>query len=108
MSNTRNYGANGADKHKRICQQLCQEELGKRVYLDQRVAMRDGLKYKDHHHEKAVKRLYTVKNLMIYLAENATKLTPEEMCRDIIPVMLKPRARVEGRNQLGPNNFKRY
>ena len=32
---------------------------------------------------------------MIYLAENATKFTPEEMCRDIIPAMLKPRARVE-------------
>ena len=29
MNNTRNYGTNGADKHKRICQQLCQQELGK-------------------------------------------------------------------------------
>ena len=57
--------------------------------------MRDGLKYDGNDHEKAVKRLYTINNLMIYLAENAAKFTPEEMCRDIIPVMLKPRARVE-------------
>ena len=94
MSNTRNYGANGGDKHKRMCQRLCQEEIGKRVYLDQRAAMRGGLKYDGHDHEKAVMRLYTVNNLMIYLAENATKFTPEEMCRNIIPAMLKPRARV--------------
>ena len=65
------------------------------MYLDQRAAMRDGLKYDGRNHEKAVKRVYTVNNLMIYLAENATKFTPEEMCRDIIPAMLKPRARVE-------------
>ena len=57
--------------------------------------MRDGLKYNGHNHEKAIKRLYTINNLMIYLAENAPKFTPEEMCRDIIPAMLKPRARVE-------------
>ena len=95
MNNTRNYGTNGADKHKIICQRLCQEELVKRVYLDQRAVMRDGLKYKGHDYEKAVKCLYTVNNLMIYLAENATKFTPEEMCRGIIPAIFKPRARVE-------------
>ena len=65
MNNTRNYGTNGADKHKRTCQRLCQEELGKRMYLYQRAAMRDGLKYDGHNNEKAVKRLYTVNNLMI-------------------------------------------
>ena len=69
MNKTRNYGTNGADKHKRICQRLCQDELGKRVYLDQRAAMRDGLKYEGRDHKKAVKRLYTVNNLMIYLAD---------------------------------------
>ena len=95
MNDTRNYGTNGAAKHKRMCKKLCQEELGKRVYLDQRATMRDGLKYDDHDHEKAVKRLYTVNNLMIYPAENAAKFTPKEMCCDIIPAMLKPRARVE-------------
>ena len=31
MGNTHNYGTNRADKHKIICQRLCQEELGKRV-----------------------------------------------------------------------------
>ena len=87
MNNTRN--------HERFCQQLCQEELGKRVYLNQRAAMRDGLKYKGHDQEKAVKRLYTVNDLMIYLEENATKFTLEEICRDIIPAMLKPCAQVE-------------
>ena len=46
--------------------------------------MRAGLTYKGHDHEKAVKCMYTVNNLMIYLAENATKFTPEEMCRGII------------------------
>ena len=44
MNDTRNYGTNEAAKNKRMCQRLCQEELGKRVYLDQRTAMRDGLK----------------------------------------------------------------
>ena len=53
MDNTLNYGMNGADKHKRICQQLCQEELSKQVYLDQCTAMRAGLKYEGHDHEKA-------------------------------------------------------
>ena len=65
------------------------------MYLNQRDAMRNGLKYEGHDHKKVVKRLYTVNNLMIYLAGNATKFTPEKMCRDIIPAMLKPRARVE-------------
>ena len=65
------------------------------MYLDQRAAMREGLKCEGHGHEKAVKCMYTINNLMIYLAENAKKFTPEKMCRDIIPAMLKPRARVE-------------
>ena len=57
--------------------------------------MRAGLTYKGHDHEKAVKCMYTVNGLMVYLAENTTKFTLEELCRDIIPAMLKPRARVE-------------
>ena len=40
----RNYGTNEAYKHKRFCQQLCQEELGEQVYLNQRAVMRAGLK----------------------------------------------------------------
>ena len=64
MNNTRNYGTNKADKHKNICQRLCQEETGKQVCLDQRTAMRECLKYEGHGHEKAIKRLYTVKNLI--------------------------------------------
>ena len=95
MDNTRNYGTNGADKHKKNCQQLCKEEFVERVYLNQRVAMRAGLKYEGHGHKKAAKRIYTVNNLMIYLAENATKFTAEDMCRDIILAMPKPRVRVE-------------
>ena len=31
MGNTRNYGMSGANKHKKMCQQLCQEELGEQV-----------------------------------------------------------------------------
>ena len=54
------------------------------MYLDQRAAMRAGLKYKDHDHGKAAKRMYMVNNPMIYLAENTTEITA-----------LKPRARVE-------------
>ena len=95
MDNARNYGTNGANKHKRICQQVCQEEFGERVYLNQRAAMHAGLKYEGHDHKKASKCIYTVNILMMYLAENAAKFTTEEMCRDIIPAMLKPRARVE-------------
>ena len=95
LNDIRDWGANGASKHKRMCQRLCQSELGERVYLDQRAAMRAGLDYKGHDHEKAVKRIYTINNLMVYLAENATKFSAEELCRDIIPACLKPRARVE-------------
>ena len=95
MNDTLNWGAYGADKHKIMCQKLCQSELGERVLLDQRATMRAGFNYEGHDHEKAVKRLYTFNNLMIYLAENATKFSVEELCCDIIPAMLKPRARVE-------------
>ena len=96
VDDIRNWGANGANKHRAMCQKVCQSELGERVFLDQRTAMRAGqLHYQGHDHEKAVKRLYTLNNLMEYLAENATKFSPEEMCRDIIPACLKPRARVE-------------
>ena len=95
VDDVRNWGANGANKHKTMCQKICQSELGERVFLDQRAAMRAGLSYQGHDHERAVKRLYTLNNLMEYLAENATKFSPEEMCRDIIPACLKPRARVE-------------
>ena len=77
MNDTRDYAVNGADKHKRMCQKLCQEKLGKRVCLDQRAAVRAGLKYEGHDHDKAAKRLYTVNNLIIYLAENATKFNPK-------------------------------
>ena len=57
---------------------------------------------------------------MIYLTENATEFTPEEMCRGIILAMLKPCAQVEyvklsgeeltvrQDDQFGPNNFKRH
>ena len=66
------------------------------MYLNQqRNTMRAGLKYKDHDHEKAAKCVYTVNNLMIYLTENVTNFTREEMCRNITPVMLKPRTQVE-------------
>jgi len=75
LNDIRDWGANGASKHKRMCQRLCQSELGERVYLDQRAAMRAGLDYKGHDHEKAVKRIYTINNLMVYLAENATKFS---------------------------------
>ena len=64
------------------------------MYLNQRAAMRAGLKYEGHDHEKAAKRLYTINNLMIYLEGNATKFAAEEMS-DIIPGMLNSRARVE-------------
>ena len=65
------------------------------MYLDQRAAMRAGCKYKGPNHEKAAKRLYTVNNLMMYLTENVTKFTVEEMCCYIISAMIKPRAQVE-------------
>ena len=84
MGNTRNCDTNGSDKHKRICQQLCQGEFRERVYLDQRVAMRAGLKYKGHDHEKRVNKL------MIYLAENATKLTEEESAAISSPQCSRP------------------
>ena len=53
MENTRNYFTDGADKHKTMCQELCQEELSEKVHLNQCVAMRVGLKYEGHDHEKA-------------------------------------------------------
>ena len=78
-----------------MCKKLCQEGIGKGVYLDQSAAMRAGLKYEGHNHKKSAKCLYTVNNLMIYLTENATEFTADQMCRDIIPAMPKPRARGE-------------
>ena len=65
------------------------------MYLNQHAAMREGLKYEGHDHKKAVKRMYMVNNLMMYLAENSTKFTAEDICRNIISAMLEPRARVE-------------
>ena len=58
-------------------------------------AMRMSLKYESHVHKKATKRMYTVNNPMIYLAENATKFTAEEMCRDISFSRFSTRAQVE-------------
>ena len=55
IKNTRNYDANRANKHKRMCQKLCQKELGERVYLDQRTTMCAGLNHESHDHEKAAK-----------------------------------------------------
>ena len=65
------------------------------MYVDQRAVMRADLNYEGHDHKKAAKRMYTVNNLMIYLAKNAKDFAVEEMCRDIIPAILKPRAQVE-------------
>ena len=77
MDYSRNYGTNGANKHKRICQQPYQEKLSEQVYLDQHATMRAGLKYDGQDHEKAVKCIFTINKLMIYLAENTTKFTVE-------------------------------
>ena len=92
MNDTRDYAVNGADKHKRMCQKLCQEELGKRVYLDQCVAIRAGRTKVTATRRRPSTYTQSTTLSMIYLAENATKFTAEEMCRNIIPAMLKPRA----------------
>ena len=47
-------------------------------------------KYIDRDHKRAAKRLFTANNLLESLAENATKFSVEELCRDIIPTCLKP------------------
>ena len=94
MDNTRNYGTNGVNKHKKILVGSYVRRISASECTST-TAMRAGLKYEGHGHENAAKHMYTVNNLMIYLAENVTKFTADEMCRNIIPVMLKPRARVE-------------
>ena len=93
INDVRSWNANGSSKHNTMCQQLCQSDLGEcGVFLGQRVAMRTGLNYWSHDHEKAAKILGTINGLMKFLAMNVTKFSPEEMRRGVIPACLKPRA----------------
>ena len=41
--------------------------------------MRAGLKYEGDDHKKVTKSVYTVNNLILYLTENDTKFTAEEL-----------------------------
>ena len=71
-------------------------QLSKQVYLNQRDMMRaPDLGYTGHDKKRVIKRLFTINNLLEYLAENATKLAQsKELCCDIIPTRFKPCARV--------------
>ena len=77
IDNVCNWGVNGATNHNQLCQKYN--------------TMRAGLSYNDHDHKIAVKRLFTIENLLEYLAENVAHFSPEELCRNIIPVCLKPK-----------------
>ena len=72
INGVHDWSANGSIKHKTLCQNACQSELDKQVYLDQQDARRAGLNYKGHNHKRATKQLYTMNNLLEYPMENAT------------------------------------
>ena len=94
-SDVRNWGTNGRVKYKQICQKICQGEFGKRVYLNQRNAMRAGLTYQEQDHKRAIKRLWAINGLLKCMSENATEFSAEELCHEIVPATLTPRATVE-------------
>ena len=66
--------------------------MGNDAYNDQKDAMRAGLSYQGHDHHDMVKKLWKINELLEFMAEDVKKFTSRELCREIIPAMLKPRA----------------
>ena len=87
---------NGSTKHKQSCQNICQSELEKRVYLNQCDAMHASLSYKCYDHKNLSKSCLQLRICWsTWRRRPLLKLSAEKLCRDIIPVCLKPHAQVE-------------
>ena len=92
ITELRDWKNNGKAKHKKMCQKLCCEIMGNDAYNNQKDAMRAGLAYQGHDHHDMAKKLWKINDSLEFMAEEAKKFTVRELCCEIIPSMLKPRA----------------
>ena len=66
--------------------------MGDDAYNNQRDAMCAGLAYQGCDHHDMTKKLWKINKSLEFMAEEAKKFTVRELCREIIPSALKPRA----------------
>ena len=58
INDTNDWGRGGANKHKRIFQELYEKIFRKREYENKKDAMRDGLPYQGNGHQEAIEQLF--------------------------------------------------
>ena len=71
-----NWGAGGANKHKRLVQKLCEKVFKKQGYENQKDAMRDGLTYQGNDHREAIEQLFEVNEILPNMCQGGVNLTP--------------------------------
>ena len=69
VHNITNWHAAGANKHKRLVQQLCEKVFKRKAYENQKDAMRGGLPYKGHDHREAIVQVFEIHEIAPNLAE---------------------------------------
>ena len=82
----------GRQSTKKNCQKLCCEIMSDNAYNDQKDAMQSGHSYQGYDHHDMVKKLWKINESLEFVAEDTKKFTSRELCREIIPATLKPRA----------------
>ena len=95
INNTNDWGQGGANKHKRIVQELCEKIFKKRGYGNQKDAMRDGLPYQGNDHREAIEQLFEINEILPKMCEGRNKFAAKDFHRNIIVATLHEKARVE-------------
>ena len=103
VRNITNWHAAGANKHKRLAQQLCKKVFKKKAYEDHTDAVIDGLPYKGHDHREAIVQLFEIHEIVPNLAEGGKEFDDEDFYQNVIVETLKSKARVKYAKRGGKN-----
>ena len=95
IKNTNNWGQDGANKHKRIVQELCENIFKKRGYKYQKDVMRNVLPYQGNDHREATKQLFEINEILPNMCGGGSKFDAKDFHRNIIVAALHEKARTE-------------
>ena len=98
-----NWTTQGANKHKKLVQKLCEKVFKKKAHEDQKDVMCQGLPYKGHDHRGVIEQLFEIHENVSNLAEGGRGFDNEDFYRNIVVKMLKPKGRVEYVQRGGKN-----
>ena len=90
-----NWGAGGANKHKRLVQKLYKKVFKKRGYGNQKDAIRDGLTYQDNDRREAIEKLFKINDILPPMCKGGSKFDAKDFHRNIIAATLHEKAHVK-------------